>query len=408
MPTRAVARPVTSATPSPVAPLLEMARRLSPVPVERVPVVNAAGRVLAEPLVADRDSPACDVSAMDGFAIRHADWRGSPLAISPSPARIGCPPVMLPPGQAAHIVTGAPLPVGADTVIRCEDLSVRDGQIVIASGIAIERGASVRRRGENVGRGTLVLDSGTLLTPAGIATCAAFGASQVLVHRRVRVAVVVTGDEILPPGQSPEPWQLRDSNGPSLDALLAGLPWIEPTGRQHVPDDLECTVTALNDSLERADAVVMTGGVSMGDRDFAQVAVERIGAIVCFHKLPIRPGKPMLGAITPGGKPIIGLPGNPVSVLVTARRFATILLRRLSGRRVIDPPAATLQLQHPVQPLPAMWNYRTVNVVAPGVAELVAGMGSGDVASAGRGDGVIEIPPLQARDRYAYYPWGDA
>ncbi len=391
----------------PAAPLLSMAIMLSPVTIESIEARHAAGRVLAEKVYSDRDSPACDVSAMDGYALRHADLTGGPLPLSPTPARIGRPPVVCPEGHATYIVTGAPIPEGADTVVRQEDVVESVGRITLRTDVRIELGTAVRERGENMRKGSAAIDSGFPLTQASLATCATFGLDRVNVFRRVRVAMIVSGDEVLPPSQQPEPWQVRDSNGAGLRALLAGIPWVEQCEQQHVPDELEPTVAAIERALADADCVILTGGVSMGDRDYVQIAVERVGAQVQFHGLPIRPGRPMLGAISPGGKAVLGLPGNPVSVLVTARRFGMIVLRRLAGLSEIDPPAFEVSVKKgSAEPHPTLWLYKPACIVGPSLVNVFSSKSSGDIAAAGRGDGIVEIPTHSLPgQRYAYYPW---
>jgi molybdopterin molybdotransferase len=395
----------TTSGTSPAALVAGLAAKLTPVGIEPVDLASTAGRILADNLTADRDSPDCSVSVMDGYALRLADTRAAQLPIL-GEVRIGRAPPALPPGGVLRIATGAPLPPGADAVVRREDVEESADHIVLRAAVNLAAGHHIRRQAENLAAGQTVAAAGTTLSPALLAAAAAFGVFKPKVFRRVRLALLITGDEVLPPDARPEPWQLRDTNGPALQAMFSAIPWIELCSRQHVLDDLNATRAALTDALAVCDAVVMTGGVSMGLRDFAQIAVNEVGARLVFHRLPIRPGAPMLGAVGPGGQAIIGLPGNPVSALVTARRFASILLRRLAGCAVIDP---SLPLVHNDQPELAdanLWLYPPVAFCGPGAVTLLPSKGSGDIVSAGRADGFVEIAPdSQGQSLHPFYSW---
>lgn len=383
-----------------------MARLLVAVAVETVPLTQARGRVVASPLRADRDSPALDVSAMDGYAVRLADARARGRLHVANHARIGQPPVTLPPGAAAGIVTGAPIPLGAEAVLPRESVIENGASIDLPGDTVVHAGQYIRRRGDNAVAGAIVIEAGVALHAAALGACATFGLVNVPVHRRVRVALVITGDEVRHAGDAPGPWQLRDSNGPALAAMLDAVPWIELAGAAHAPDDLDATVEAIASAAAVADVVLMTGGVSMGDRDFGPRALARIDARTVFHGLPIRPGKPMLGAIRGDGKAILGLPGNPVSVLVTARRFASIVLRRLAGFAQPDAPASCVTMEAVETPHPSLWLYRPVRLLSTGMASMLPTQGSGDVAAAGGSDGVVELAPHAAGERaLPFYPW---
>jgi molybdopterin molybdotransferase len=391
--------------PHPAVALLEMAQQVAPVGVEAIPLSRAGGRVLAQSLTADRDSPACAVSAMDGYALRLGDSAALRLPIL-GEVRIGRAPPLLPPGGVLRITTGAPVPPGAEAVVRREDVEESAEHISIKPGVSVRAGQDIRCQGENLRAGQIVAAAGAILSPALLGAAAGFGLSTPKVFRRVRVGVLVTGDEVLPLDSQPEPWQLRDSNGCALEAMLTSVPWIDLTFHRHVPDDLDATRGALGDALAACDAVVMTGGVSMGNRDFAQIAVGEVGAHVLFHRLPIRPGAPMLGAIGPQGQAILGLPGNPVSVMVTARRMASIVLRRMAGCAVLDPPPALVQVDQPDMTNPKLWLYRPVTFSAAGAVAVLPTKGSGDMVSAGRSDGFVEIAPaMPGQVLRPFYRW---
>jgi molybdenum cofactor synthesis domain-containing protein len=226
-----------------------------------------------------------------------------------------------------------------------------------------------------------------------MAAMATFGAARVSVYRRVRVGVLVTGDELLPPEARPQPWQLRDANGPALTATIAGRPWCELRDCRHVADEPEPMSAALHELLRDCDAVFVTGGVSMGGRDHVPAVVRAAGAEVIFHKLPQRPGKPILAAVGAAGQAILGLPGNPVSVMATARRFGTPALAKRAGLADPAPAPPAVALTHDDGQRLNLWWYRPVRLTAAGLGELLDIRSSGDVAATARSDGFIELPP---------------
>lgn len=367
--------------------------RLAPVDAEEVSWQQAAGRILAASIVCDRDSPPCDVSAMDGYAVRLADAsRGGAIEVA-GEVLPGRPPLELPPGKALRIVTGAPVPGAADTVVRREDVaSEQPSSIVLASGAAPAVGDNIRRQGENAKIGSEALAGGRRITPAAMSALAAMGVTRPRVYRRVRLGILVTGSEVHSVESTPRPWELRDSNGPQLMALAAACPWIELVQCAHVID-VELQLQAkLGELLEQCDAVLLTGGVSMGSHDFVPAAVRYHGATVLFHRLPIRPGKPVLGAVSRTGQPIVALPGNPVSVLVTACRFAGPALRRIAGMESPAVARGVSRIEAPVKPLD-LWRYLPVVDIGSGLVRLVPNQGSGDLVGVARSDGFVEVAP---------------
>ncbi|USN99618.1 MAG: molybdopterin molybdotransferase MoeA [Phycisphaeraceae bacterium] len=390
---------------SPAAALDALLARVKPVGRERVPLALAAGRVLADPIVADRPSPACDVSAMDGYAIREADLKPGPIAVAGDIA-IGVEPPAMPTEAALRIVTGAPVPAGVHAVIKREDVIEHADHIEVADRAMATAtpGANIRYRGENCAAGAALAPAGTLITPPCVGTLATVGVVEPWVFRRVRVAVLVTGDEVLPPEAVPEPWQLRDSNGAALAALLGRHGWIEAVLHPRVPDHEDAIRSAFDAALAESDAVVCTGGVSMGAKDYVPSVVREAGADIVFHRLPQKPGKPALGAVK-DGKPILGLPGNPVSVLVTGRRLALPTLAARSGRRSFA-PAPRVRLANADGKTLTIWWHRPVRLTGAGEAELIQTMGSGDIPSIATSDGFVEIPPGDAGDGpFAFYGW---
>ncbi len=379
---------------SPQQAVAAMCGRVRPVGVEEVPLEAAAGRVLAAPVVADRPSPCVDVSAMDGYAVGPEDLGPGRLPIA-GDIRIGREPPALARGSALRIVTGAAVPAGSAAVVKREDVQEEAGHITIsaAGAAATPPGTSIRRRGENIGEGEQVVGAGVRVTPALAAALAAFGRVRVQVHRRVRVAILTTGDELVPATATPTMWQLRDSNGPAVRALVMGLGWAQMADQRRVGDEQADLARAVQELLATADALILTGGVSMGMRDFVPSVLRQVGAEVLFHKIPQRPGRPVLGSLMPDGRPILALPGNPMSVMVTARRMVVPVLARMAGVLADEEPAPAVLLDEADQKRLDLWWHRPVRLTGPGRARLVGGKGSGDLVAAARSDGFVEVPP---------------
>lgn len=293
-----------------------------------VPRADSLGRVLAAPIAATVDQPPADVSAMDGYALGEGAAAGAPLAVVGTAAAGDPPAFAVPAGAAARIMTGAPLPAGADRVVPIEET---DGG---TTGVVVHRlpppGAHVRRRGEVTRAGEPLLPVGRLLDPPSIALLASHGVASVEVVAPPRLALLATGDEVVPPDADPGPGRLRDSNTPLLAAATAALGVVaEPLGIS--PDRPEALRALLAAGLER-DVLLVTGGVSMGAFDFVEETLAGLGCRVLVDGVAMQPGKPLLVARSAAGRWIFGLPGNPASVLVTFRLFVHPLLSRLLGR----------------------------------------------------------------------------
>lgn len=383
--------------------------------VEHVPLANARGRILAKAVCTDRDSPPFNTSAMDGYAIRTCDLAGAAgesLTLDVAgEVRIGEAPGPMPMRRALRIVTGAAIPSECDAVIKREAL-VEHSVAGAVSTITIEQkarqkvraGENIRRRGENARAGDVVVAQGARLTATAIGALSTVGCASPSVYARMRVAIITTGDEVVAPGETPAPFQIRNSNGPAIAALLAAHSWIDPTVATHVLDNDDALARALRDALTRADAVIITGGISMGHRDGVRSALDALGADVLFHGLPQRPGKPMLGGFV-GDVPVFALPGNPLSALVTCTRVAIPVLAACAGA-VAGLPIAQIALMNPDDKMLDLWWHRLVRINSHGMAELVDGRGSGDMMAGGMSDGFIEIPPNTAEtERFAFYPW---
>ena len=391
------------------AAVLQLAEMLPIVGSEELPLASVTGRVLAQELTADRDSPALNVSAMDGYALRLDDVKANttlPVSLPVSAiATAGRPAPPLPVGTVVQIFTGAPVPAGADCIVQREHTLESPGamQLQVPTD-QLKMDMNIRFRGENARAGSCVLAKGRLLSSAAIAGVASVAGPRIHVCRRVRVAILNTGDELIEAGEPVQPWQIRDSNGPTLEAALANHPWIEVVARQRMPDSL-AAITAALESHRAVDAVLFTGGVSMGDTDHVPAAIEAAGGQIIFHRLPMRPGKPVLGAIH-GKQLIVGLPGNPVSVAVTARVVAMPLLRRLGGLSEITPAAPSVEVANADdKPLNLQW-YRLVRLDDRGRAVLIDNRGSGDLISLAQSAGFIEQPAgLTGKGPWKFTQW---
>jgi molybdopterin molybdotransferase len=299
-----------------------------PLAAEPVPLPRALGRVLAEDVVAADDVPGFDNSAMDGFAVRAADTAGAPVDLPlAGESRAGHPAAApLPPGAAIAISTGAMLPEGADAVVRVEDTVPGDGAVEVR--VAVEAGRDLRRAGDDVRAGATVLRAGARLRPAELGVLASVGVAEASCTRRPRVAVLTTGDELVGPGEARGPGAVRDTNGVSIAGLVleAGA---EVAFAARVADEPEATATALREGL-RADVVVACGGVSVGTHDHVKPALEELDVEPAFWGVALRPGKPTWFG-TRGDTLVFGLPGNPVSALVTFHLFVRPALLALAG-----------------------------------------------------------------------------
>lgn len=296
---------------------------------ERVPLEQAHGRILADDVRADLDLPPFDNSAVDGYAVRAAELADAPVTLPVIEGGMaGVEPSGLAPGHAAKIMTGAPLPVGADAVVMVEQTtSAEPGRVSFAAPIAT--GANVRPRGSDLERGEIVVAAGTSLRHPAIALLAAVGCARPEVARRPRVALISTGDELVDLTATPAPGQIRDSSLHALPAQLRAA-GAEVARTAHAVDS-PAAMEELFDGLTGLDLVITCGGVSMGERDFVRPVFERLGQ-VDFWQVAIKPGKPLLFG-TLGEALFFGLPGNPVSSMVCLDVFVRPAIDALTGRR---------------------------------------------------------------------------
>lgn len=334
-------------------PSFEEARKIildavSPLGAEVVPVLDAVGRVLAEDVAAPRDLPAWDNSAMDGYAVRAGSaGAGTSLALSAYiPAgSAGSDPVQ--PGTAAKILTGAPLPPGADAVIPVEEAEERDGRVVPRA--QVRAGAHVRRKGEDFRAGERILATGTVVGPAEVSFLATCARLSVAVFGRPRVAILSTGDELVEPGEPLAPGKIHDSNGFAVAAAVKQAGG-EPNLLGIARDEPESLRSRLAEGL-RADVLVTTAGVSRGDRDLVREVLADLGVRQLFWNVDVKPGRPLAFGMR-DRTPVFSLPGNPVSTLLTLQQFVRPALLRMMGRRDVLPPLVPAILQDEIPKKP--------------------------------------------------------
>ncbi len=368
-------------------------RESQPLPAEEVALADALLRVLASDVHADADLPPFDRAAMDGYALRAADAAEPPARLSVvGEVRAGEWPAMtVGPGQAVRIMTGAPLPAGADAVEPVEKVRVADGGVEIAGAVA--RGTHVALRGCEVRRGEVVLQRGRRLDPAALAVLASVGCVGPRVGRRPRVSVLVTGDEVVDAASTPAPAQIRNSNGPAVAAQLR-LAGAEVTSLGLAPDRREALATAVLRGLE-ADVLVVSGGVSAGDYDLVEPVLLEAGASFFFTRVAIKPGAPLVFGRR-GATLVFGLPGNPVSAQVTCELFVRPCLLRLQGALPPLRPRATVELLGPLGNRSGRTSHAPALVRARAgrlLARPLRSMGSGDLAAHARANALVVMEP---------------
>jgi molybdopterin molybdotransferase len=298
--------------------------------IEDVPLIAAHGRLLAADLASREKSPAFDAAAMDGYALSTRELTGSgPWTLEVNGlAAAGQPRTGLgSPGCAARIFTGAAIPEGADAVVMQEEVERRGAEMLLRSRPL--SGAHIRRAGEDIAASQVVLHAGDRLGPGELAVAAAAGYASVSVRRRVRAAIVITGNEVQATGRDPAEAQIRDVNGPMLSGAMS-RPDVDIVEVIHVGDRVEALVKAFSRLSGAVDLVVTTGGVSVGDADLVKPALRAAGGSICFEGVAIKPGKPVsFGRL--GTAIWLGLPGNPVSAFVTWTLFGVRAVDRLAG-----------------------------------------------------------------------------
>jgi molybdopterin molybdotransferase len=380
--------------------------RVPLLPAEPRPILECLDRVLAEDVMADRDVPPLANSAMDGYALRAADLEG---ATAEAPVRLDVIAELpagkvyaglVGPGQAVRIMTGAPIPGGADTVVRFEDVaesgSAGDRQVLISR--PVRRGSNVRQAGEDVRAGQVVLPKGTRLRPQEIGMLASVGRVEAMVYRRPRVAILGTGDELVSAGEQPGPGQIRDINSYACaaQALRAGA---TPILLGIAADRRDPLAAGIRRGLEAgADLFITSGGVSVGDFDLVKRVLATEGQID-FWWVNMKPGKPLaFGSV--GGVPLLGLPGNPVAAMISFDLFARPALRKMQGFTDWTWPELTARLASAIERKDGRRHYLRVRLhrTEDGwQADLTGDQGSGILNSMVQADGLAVIPEQAER-----------
>ena len=368
--------------------------RVEPLGIERVDVIAALGRVLAEPIVSRATIPPWPNSSMDGYALRAQDTRGGPVELAVVGRIIAgaMPSRTLGAGESMRIFTGAPLPQGADAVVPQEDVAASGDRVTVRGRIA--PGAYVRPAGEDVRAGDVVVKPGGVIGPAEVGLLATLGYSQVRVHRRPRVAILSTGNELADLGSQPGPAQIPNTNTYSLMAQVIEAGG-EPLNLGVAPDQLDAITERVRWGLRSADVLVTSAGVSVGELDLVREALERSGAELHLWQVSMRPGKPITFG-TRGDRPVFGLPGNPVSAMVTFELFVRPALRRMAGAAVIDRPRLRALALEPIANPGSRRGYLRVTLTpdARGYgARLTGDQGSAILRSMVLADGLAVVGP---------------
>ncbi len=364
---------------------------------ERVPLQRAAGRILRQAVLAERDQPPFDRVMMDGIAIR---WRETlPAAFKRVGVQLaGAPIAVLDDTDACiEVTTGAVLPRGCDCVIPVEQTRCGGERYHLREGVAPQRDQFIHCRGNDCVAGAKVLDPGARIGPTAMALLAANGVAQVEVAKVPSIAIIATGDELATVDAVLEEGQIRRSNDFALASALQAHGFDRATSH-HVGDDAQRTRELLARLLDENDVLLLSGGVSMGQRDLVPAALEALGVRRVFHRIAQRPGKPMWFGIAPGGRAVFALPGNPVSSLVCAIRYARPALLRAMGLSAALPERVTLAAD--AETNPALTCFIPVHVHQDAsrlwVAQAVESRNSGDFTSLAGTDGVVEVPPGQS------------
>ena len=362
--------------------------RRQPLDVERVPLLDACGRVLAEPIEADRDYPPVPRSARDGFAVRAADLPGALRIVGEVRAGESFQG-RVERGTAVEIMTGAPVPEGADAVVMIEHCTVTGD--TVSTDRSPSTGDNVSAQGSEARAGGILLEPGQRIDYAGIALLAAVGRSQVSVFRRLRVAILATGDEIVPIEAHPAAHQIRNSNSYSIAAQVAragAIPVILPVAR----DEFESTGELVGSGLQ-CDLLLVAGGVSAGKYDLVEKVLAQAGAEFYFDRVKIQPGQPLVfGSVQ--GKFFFGLPGNPGSTMLTFELFARAAIELLSGQNEANLPLTLSRLCHDFRQKRGLTRFLPALLSADGShVSPIAWRGSSDVPSLARANAFLVTEP---------------
>ena len=371
---------------------------LQPLSVESVTLSAAPARVLAETIVAPIDLPSCDNSALDGYAVRAADLSGARLE-APAALRLAgqvaagdISPVPVPPGSCVRLFTGSALPAGADAVVAQEDSRgdpEQPGRVLFVEGV--KPWENIRLRGEDVKRGAALAQAGERVTAGLIGLLAASGRPEIQVRRRPRIGLLATGSELVEPGHPLPPGKIYESNRQALAPLLAragALPRIWPL----VADTLPETKRALTEAFAECDGLVTTGGVSVGELDFVKQALQEIGGSMDFWKVSVKPGRPFVFGRW-REKFLFGLPGNPVSAVVTFLLLVRPALAQWQGAKDLGPPERFCVLAEDLANPGERRHFLRVRIDEQGKARSAGPQASHMLSSLASANGLVDVPP---------------
>ena len=374
----------------------QILQTINPLGLERVNILDALGRVLGEDVTAGRNIPPKDNSAMDGYALRFQDTIGaaenSPVVlevIEDIPAGV-IPQKSIAAGQSARIMTGAPIPEGADAVMKMEDTEKDKQKVKIKAEAKL--GQDIRRAGEDVREGELVMPKGSIVRPAGIGMLASLGRSFISVYQRPLVAVLATGNELVDIDESPSPWKIINSNSYSIASQT--LNYGALAMQIGIAKDNREDLIAKFQAAMRADIIVSSGGVSVGDYDLVKDIMQEVGSRMQFWQVAMRPGKPLAYGRA-GDVPMFGLPGNPVSSMISFEQFIRPAILKMMGHRNIFRKTVRAVLQEDIEIRKGLTHFirALVTVGAEGYAASTTGeQGSGILKSMVRANGLIVLP----------------
>lgn len=364
-----------------------------------IPLIDTLGRVLAQDVISPIDVPPHDNSAMDGYAFDGKALGDAPLTLEVA-ATVHAGAAWsgsVNAGQCVRIMTGAVMPAGLDTVIP-QELTQRDGERIVVPAGVLQVGDNRRLAGEDLRRGSVALAAGSLLTPAALGLLASLGLPSLTVRRRVRVAYFSTGDEIMQLGETPRSGAVYDSNRYTLFGLLTRL-GVEVVDMGLVRDDPEALEAAFSSAAAQADAIITSGGVSVGEADHTKATMRKLsGDGIAFWKIAMRPGRPMaVGRL--GNCILFGLPGNPVAVMVTFLAFVRPALRKMMGCNADQPVLLQAQAGHAIRKKPGRTEYQRAWVQPDPdgrlVARITGNQGSGILSSMVQANGLLVLPHNQ-------------
>lgn len=364
---------------------------ITPLETEKVSPLQGLNRVTSEDHIAPWDIPPADNSAMDGFAFAYNSIEDNRLKVNGFLPAGEVHNLPVPPGEAIKIMTGAPVPTGCDTVVPIEDVAEECGWIQLTS--STKKGANIRKRGEDIRQCATVIPAGTRLRPQEVGMLSAMGSRSLSVYRRMQVAILATGDELLEPGSAPMPGKIINSNSYSLAAQVLDAGG-EPVLLGIVQDTLEATCNKISEGLN-SDIILITGGVSVGDRDYVKAAIEKLGGSITFWKVNMKPGKPLAFAML-DGKPVFALPGNPVAAMVSFELFVRpSILKAMGHKRIFRPKVMALLQEAATNKGKRPHLVRGIVSVHDGIYQVstTGNQSSGRLSSLTQGNGLISLAP---------------